>query len=263
MSGGVPTAMLLVLVTAAGAWWPQPAGEVGRWEQRLEALSPADPMAYFELAEEIADAAADESQLALAGHLFGVAGALDPQRLGRSACLAIADLEPNEYAKRRMLALGALLDRRAGGLVEQPGGALDIHPEDALAVSEAISHYRKGDGARALKLLLRPGAMDLLEAWGAVAFRGGAARFVEDCRLYRGSRKPTLTDQDLVTMLRFEAALLAGNNRSWSGDLLLTQGRPLIEVDPDRIEEALGADGSRPCFGPVVMQQLLSHRHPP
>ncbi|MHC4101335.1 MAG: hypothetical protein ACYS15_01500 [Planctomycetota bacterium] len=252
-------ALFVVLVAAATASWPQPEADVGgadgaavgsvRWEQRLEALSPADPMAYFELAEEVADAAGDEAQVALARHLFGLSGALDPQRLGRSACLAVADLEPNEYARQRLLALAALLDRRPGGLAAgQSGGVLDIHPEAALAVSEAISFYRRGDGTRALKLLERPGAADLLEAWGGTAFRGGAKRFVEDCRLYRGSREPTLTDRDLTLMLRFEAAILAGVNRTWTGDLLLGEGRPLIEVDPDRIEEALGVDGSRPCY---------------
>ena len=54
--------------------------------------------------------------------------------------------------------------------------------------------------------------------------------------------------RDLVLMLRLEAALLAGPDRSWSGDMLLTQGRPLVEVDADRIEETLGVDASRPCY---------------
>ena len=90
--------------------------------------------------------------------------------------------------------------------------------------------------------------MYLLEVWGGTVFRGGAKRFVEDCRLYRGSREPTLTDRDLTLMLRFEAAILAGVNRTWTGDLLLTEGRPLIEVDPNRMEEVLGVDGSRPCY---------------
>jgi hypothetical protein len=260
MSAGASWSMAIVLVAAGISWWPQPAGSgdgpsagrrvgSGRWEQRLEALSPADPMAYFELAEEVADEAANEGQTALARHLFGLAGALDPQRLGRSACLAIADLESNEYAKRRLLALGSLLDRRAGGLAgPQPGDSVAIHPEAALAISEAFSYYRKGDGARALKQLDQPGAMDLLEAWSGVVFSGGATRFIEDCRLYRGARKPTLTREDLVAFLRFEAALLAGENRSWLGDLLLTEGRPLIEVDPNRTGEVLGTDGSLPCY---------------
>jgi hypothetical protein len=243
MSGAGFVATVTVLLAAAAG-----SGE-GPWELRLEALSPADPMAYFELAEEVADAASDQRQTALARHLFGLAGALDPQRLGRSACLAVADLEPDGHSRRRLLALAALLDRRPGGLVaRQPGAAPEIQLETALAVSEAISHYRKGDGTKALKLLERPGAVELLEAWGEVAFRGGAARFAEDCRLYRGARRPTLADRDLVLMIRFEAAILAGINRSWSSDLLLTEGQPLIEVDPDRIEEALGVDGSRPCY---------------
>ncbi|MHC5006889.1 MAG: hypothetical protein ACYTGF_05970 [Planctomycetota bacterium] len=249
----------LALLAAVSSWGSQPAGsgdgtfdpwgEAGRWEQRLEALSPADPMAYFELAEEVADEGGNEAQVALARHLFGLAAALDPRRLGRSACLAIADLESNTYAKRRLLALGALLDRRAGGVAgQQPGDSVAIDPEAALAISEAFSYYRKGDGARALKRLERPGAMDLLETWSGVVFPGGATRFIEDCRLYRGARKPPVTPEDQVTYLRFEAALLSGESRSWLGDLLLTEGRPLIEVDPNRAEEVLGADGSRPCF---------------
>jgi hypothetical protein len=258
MSGSGLMTLAVVLVTAS-SWWPQPAGsdngtygrrsEVGRWEQRLEALSPADPMAYFELAEEVADEAGNEGQIALARHLFGLAAALDPRRLGRSACLAIADLESNEYAKRRLLALGALLDRRAGGVAGlQPGESVAIDPDAALAISEAFSYYRKGEGTRALKRLDLPGAMDLLEAWSGVVFHGGATRFIEDCRLYRGARKPPVTQEDQVAFLRFEAALLAGDNRSWLGDLLLTEGRPLIEVDPNRAEEVLGTDGSKPCF---------------
>jgi hypothetical protein len=90
--------------------------------------------------------------------------------------------------------------------------------------------------------------MDLLDAWGGVIFPGGATRFIEDCRIHRGSSKPTLSPRENLELLRFEAAILAGDSRSWSADLLLTEGRPLIEVDPDRLDEALGANGSMPCF---------------
>ena len=57
-----------------------------------------------------------------------------------------------------------------------------------------------------------------------------------------------VTDHDLTMMLRFEAALLAGDNRTWAGDLLLTQGRPLIEVDPGRIQDTLSVDVTRACY---------------
>jgi hypothetical protein len=217
------------------------------WTPSLEGLDPVDPMAYFELAEEIADASDDRSQRELARHLFALAGVLDPPKLGRSACLALADLEPDEYAKRRLQALAALLDERAGGLGLGPPGETTYDHAAALAVTEAISPYRKGNGAKALASLRTPGAMEILDAY-PVVFHGGAERFVEDCRQYRGSRPPSISAKDLVLMLQFEAALLAGEHRSWSGELLLTGGRPLIEVDPDRLESSFGVNGSKPCY---------------
>lgn len=220
----------------------------GPWTRRLERLNPDDPMAYFELAEEIADASTDDTQRAMARELFALSGVLAPSRLGRSACLALADLEADELAKRRLLALAALLDERAGGLAQGPAGRTSYYQRaEALAVSEAMSSYRKGNGAQALTSLRTPGAVELLDAYPAV-FRGGAERFIEDCRLYRNSRKPTISQRDLVESLRVEAALLSGDDRNWSGELLLTDGRPLIEVDPDRLDLSFGVNAAQPCY---------------
>ncbi|MHC4414548.1 MAG: hypothetical protein ACYS0G_04620 [Planctomycetota bacterium] len=215
--------------------------------ERLEALDPADPVSYFELAEEIADAARDQAGRDLAGHLFALAGLLDPPRLGRSACLALADLEDREPSKQRLLAMAWLLDERGGWLSLGTEDRAPVDPEAALAVAESLGHYRKGQGSRALTTLRTPGAGELLERHGSV-LRGGTARFLEDCRLYRGSRKPMLSPQDLTGMLHLERALLAGPDRSWSGELALTRGRPLIEVDPDRLQDTLGVDGSKPYY---------------
>jgi hypothetical protein len=217
-------------------------------EQRLAALRPQRALAYFELAEEIADAPQDQAQRDLARRLFALAGALDPKRLGRSACLALYDLEPDPIARRRLMVLAALLDERAAGSGREPQRPEWADRAAALAVSEAIGHYRRGEGSKAIARIGAPGAMDVLEACGAIVFRGGSARFVEDCKAFRAARRPSVSDQDLVTMLRFEAALLSGENRSWSGDLLLGGGRPLLEVDPDRLAESLGADASQPCW---------------
>ncbi len=214
-------------------------------QERLEALRPSRPIDYFELAEEIADEAGSPADLDLARHLFGLAGVLDPDRLGRSACLALADLEADDIGRRRMLALASMLDPRGAALPPSPDPGDD--PAAALAVAEALGHYRRGEGARAEAALRRAGAMELLESCGHV-LRGGAKRFVEDCRLYRGSRRPQLGAEELATHLRLEAALLAGADRTWSGELLLSTGRPLIEVDPERIEEALGVDRSKPRY---------------
>jgi hypothetical protein len=217
-------------------------------EERLSALRPQRPMSYFELAEEIADAPQDQAQRDLARRLFGLAGALDPRRLGRSACLALYDLEPDENAKRRLLILAALLDERVAGGGREPDRPVWADRAAALAVSEAIGHYRRGEGSKAINRINAPGAADLLESCGGMVFRGGPERFIEDCKTYRGARRPGVPASDLLTMLRFEAALLAGEKRSWSQDLLLGGGRPLLEVDPDRLADSLGADPALACW---------------
>ena len=242
--GVIVTLLVVVLAGWARQQGPRPQES---WTPRLEALAPEQPMAYFELAEEVADAARDEAGRALARHLLGLAGALDPTRLGRSACLALADLAIDEHVRRRYQALATLLDRRGGvgGWSRAPEDEIDRGA--ALALAEALSHYRTGHGGRALAALRDPGAMALLQQHGDV-LRGGAERFLADCRLYRGQSRPYVSDQDLVRMLRLEVALLAGHERSWADELLLAGGRPLVDVDPGRLEETLGANPSRPYW---------------
>lgn len=242
-------AMLIgALLLPGGGDATQGAGasrDIQRWQSRLEALRPEQPLGYLELAEEIADAAADDAELALARRLFGLAGLLDPYRLGRSACLALADLEPGEQDTRRLLALAALL---SGGPIWL---AVDQDAEPAatavVAVADTLSHFRQGHGSRAQAALRRPGARELLLDHEHI-LRGGIKRFDEDCKLYRNQRRPSQSEAELTRLLRFEAALLAGPDRSWSGELLLGAGRPLIEVDPDRLQDAFGLDASRPLY---------------
>lgn len=222
--------------------------EADQWEQRLESLTPANPLAYFELAEEIADAANDEYHRKLAQHLFALSGVLDPINLGRSACLALADMESRVHHKQRLLALSDLLDERGGSVAwVQTTQVKQISPSAALAVSEALSHYRKGNGNRAIAALNTPGATELLEAAGGV-LRGGVQRFIEDCKLYRSGRSPTIASNDLLSMLQLEAALLAGDNRTWSADEMFTDARPLLEVDPDNLQQTLLVDGSKAYY---------------
>ncbi len=249
------TALLIVLLAMFPARWTTNAEAqavniepVDRWEARLAALAPTNPLAYFELAEEIADDSVGKSHRELARHLFALAGVLDPPGLGRSASLALADMEDRAHVKRQLLALAALLDER-GGVAGwgQPDEAPQISASAAVAVGEALSYYRRGRGPRALSVLEKPGATALLESAGGV-LRGGARRFMEDCKLYRGQRKPTVTEDDLRRMLQLEAAVLAGVDRAWSGQLLLGRGRPLVEVDPDNLQQTFGVDASRPYY---------------
>ncbi len=234
--------ILALLCAVVGVGVAQDAGGSGRgtwieWEDRLEALTPTEPMDYFELAEEIMDGADTAARRELARRLFRIAGVLDPHRLGRSSCLALADLSDAPRERRRLLALAELLGASTRGVVRR---ADETSREAALAVSEAFSHYRQGDGAKALRSLDAPGAMELLERHSD-ALRGGAARFLAECEdLQRGSITATANDPE--TLLQLEIALLASDARTWGSELAVNTGRTLIEVDPTRLDRSFDID---------------------
>jgi hypothetical protein len=188
----------------------------------------------------------------LAKRLYALAGALEPERLGRSACLALAGMEEDEQAKRRLKALAALLPGMGAGAgggvaVAATASAPEWSAAAATAVGDALSYYRRGDGPRAMIALKAPGADVLMQQYGRM-LPGGYARFIEDCKAYKGQQAPTLSSADLIRMLRFESSILAGRERSWSSEALLTGGPALIEVDPMQLQESLGVDASRPLY---------------
>ena len=221
------------------------------FDDRLAGLDPSNPRAYFELAEDVADAPATDDDRELARRLFALAAVLDSRTFGRSACLALASMEDDANAKRRLRALASLLDASRFSSMPATGFEVDRRAEPTSAAiigaTEALGRYRNGQGALALTAAREPGVMEVLESANA-AIPGGVARFLEDCKLYRGQVKPSLSEDEVNALLRLEAALLAGAYRSWSGELLMSGGQPLVEVDPDRLEESLGIDATRTVF---------------
>lgn len=227
--------------------------------ERLNALRPQQPMAYFELAEDMADAAGDdESMRDLARYLFGLAGVLDPDRLGRSAALALADMTDNAESRRRLLALASILDQRGHSilLTMQPHTDhtrdVDFDTAAIMTFLEAIGEYRWGRGARAMSTLRREG-MDEILAFYVAPLRVTASEIHDAIRTYRtGQNRPPISTDELDAMHRMELAMLTGPHavirRPWSADLMLTQDRPLIEVDPDRLDMSFGVDASRPYY---------------
>ncbi|MCA9297208.1 MAG: hypothetical protein KC983_11840 [Phycisphaerales bacterium] len=249
-----------ILIMLAGAVIGMTGADVPRLNERLAALRPSNPLAYFELGEEVADGATSIEERTLARTLFGLAGALDRDRFGRSACLALADIEEDAAQKRRLLALADLLDdgtslRRRDGRTQRKS----IDPAAAFAVAQALHEYRQGSGTRALRALEQAGAMELLNAYDD-ALRGGARRFLEDCELYRSGDPPALSADDVSRMLHLEAALLAGADRTWTDELLLTDGATLIEVDPDQIAESLHVDVNRPVYRDGRWREMTERR---
>jgi hypothetical protein len=251
-----------------------PDEPTARWSARLEALDPARPMEYFLLAEEVADAAAASSgsealtRRALARQLFGLSAVLasadlvgagrtlglDEAKLTRSAALALADLAEDPGRAARLRTAAALLDRRGGTLLASPlatpPGDPQVGGQDgaaALALSEALSLHRRGQGPKVTRLLAHPGVAELLDAHGSM-IDGGADRLREDARAYRGQARPSMKEGAVTALLHLELGVLAGRDRPWSTDLRMTRDQPLAEVDLTRLDELLEVDPSRPFW---------------
>ncbi|MDZ4756345.1 MAG: hypothetical protein SGJ11_17860, partial [Phycisphaerae bacterium] len=235
----------------AGTPAPAIAHTARSWTTRLEALTPVQPDGYFELAEEVADAATTAEERELARTLFGLAGTLDTQRLGRSSALGQASLVTDERQQRTLRALAALLDASGVGMVTESRGDASTSLSAAMALSEAFSHLRRGQGPRALGIVKAPEVNALLEVYGS-HMPGGPERFREDCRVYKGGVRPSLSPEQLVTMLRMEEAMLsapgAGSSRRWSSSLIETSGRPLLEIDTSALDIAFGVNPKRPYW---------------
>ena len=186
-----------VLLVAAG----QAAG--GRdWSKRLAQLDPSRPAAYFELAEEVADAAKTGQEEELARTLYGLAGALDRDRYARSAALGIASLTDDPRVRRRLQALASLLARGEAELLAEAAAARTTAIA-AVSLSESFSFFRRGQGPRALGLVKSPETAALLERFGA-GLPGGADRFREDCRAFKGGLRPELAPPQRLAMLAIE-----------------------------------------------------------
>ncbi len=238
-------------------------------EERLSRLNPDDPMAYFELAEEIAYESPDPQGLDLARRLFVLASELDRARnpqapLAASACLALAELSTSADERRWLLAIARSLRERSDPASSAAGPeppALDV-ASPAAALAEALDRWRAGDHRRAQGLLERPDVADLLNQHGSV-LTGGAPGIMNEfrptlacreCRNQRivrsdhdpahpmrlcytcgGNPGPRLTDQILVEHLRLESMLLSGAQRSWAAQLVVDRGEPLRDADPGEL----------------------------
>ncbi len=223
------------------------------WNDRLEALEPSQPLAYFELAEEIADVERSRQMVALAKHLFALAGALDPERLGRSSCLALADLEEQPHHKRQFLALAELLARRrSNSSIATTDAEAPDTPERraaALALAEGLSHYRRGNGSRAAQIMRRDEVLLLMQSVESALPRRSVDAFLKEVEAER--RRPKIDKATLIRLVQVEQFLLGAEpagSAAWATELTFTGGQPLIEVDPTRLDQALGADTARPFW---------------
>ena len=272
---------LPLLLTAASA--PQPPAEapplpatVVNLSQRLSALTPSDPLAYFILAEDLSAEAVDKPSRDLARTLFSLAFELYRVRnqpgdgeMARSAALGLASLTTIDSERRWLFAVGeqvAPATDRAGAAGARLPSAV---PEaTAFYLATAMGLARSGDGRRAEQFLGREGVRDLLNATqstigGSPGSANSVLKWIEDwpacptcknrrivtranesalCPYCDGNPGPKLTDAQLLTQYRAESLLLKGAYRSWSAQLLADGGEPLRDPNPADVAASFGVD---------------------
>jgi len=283
-----PICVLVIACLPAAARSSQPtapppaaAPVTERFLDRLERLTPADPISYFRLGEEVADAAADPASMALARELLVLAFHLDLAAGGQAgvaapACLALAEAQRGGRDRAWLLALAKTLDPRRVAPEWLTRPVAPTADSAAYQVAMFLGLVRSGDGAQARQLLARPGVREGLYAYnrvlrelglpgGAEALEREAGRWpcpecagarivrrpgpgggeVRLCSNCRGDPGPRLAPGELEAHLRFESWALQGVQRSWAAQAAVDAGAPLLDPDPASVAPAFGVDPSR------------------
>lgn len=166
-------------------------------DERLATLSPANASGYFLLGEE----AQDENQLELAVRLFVLAASLDGERFGRSACLALAEIEKQRnqpMAESDLRSLASLLTGSSGGDSSDSLGIKAAQREyrrSASLLSAMLGFYRQGEGQKALAALDLNAATERLVKEFSRSF-GSIGQIISFCRNY--PRCPTCRNEHLI-----------------------------------------------------------------
>lgn len=252
---------------------------VDRLSEKLAALAPSDPMAYFRLGEEVAAEAFDRPSRDLARTLFVLAMHLDREQGGKlhltpSACLALATLTPSESERRWLAAMASASDTRADAQERQARLPPAVSESVALELATTLGLLRAGEGRRAEQSLAKPAVAELLGAYENVlndeGHLGGISRLRQiaaqwpcpECRNRRvvtrgeggkprlcptcgGVPGPRLQRSELIVHLRMESALLRGIHRLWSAQALADNNQPLREADPNELAAWYKVDTTR------------------
>ncbi len=204
---GAFAACLLALpaltTTPAAAQTGQSVPAATAWQERLAALTPADPAAYLELGEEIAatitepqSGAPAESAAAtrrLVVELYVLALALDQRDTGisptgASAALALASISIRDEEKRWLTAVARTLDPRQAPPPWMARPEVASVESEAFRAASAIGLIRSGDGIRARQLLGHAEVRAVLERSSSLierlGFSGGAGRLLREAELW-------------------------------------------------------------------------------
>jgi hypothetical protein len=210
-------------------------------EQRLEALDPDQPSAYFELAEEVAEGLPGGGpDKALARRLYGLAGRLDPDGFGASAALGIAWISTDGSEKDRFQVVAARLDP---GLVQRVG---QEHPvvdaETAMKIADALAGTGAGRWDAIKRVLADNTNRKVIRSWEDSLTVTVA--WLEQQAASRAKLHLPLTPRDSLGLIRLELMLLDPALADWSTTLGMHGDPPLIDIPKDDIFRMLLDDES-------------------
>ena len=276
--------IVCAFVCAASAWNAAAQDATDRFAERLSALTPARPVEYYLLGEEVADAAAGPEDVMLARRLFVLAYSLGaqpdaPPWLRASACIALASLERDASRRRWLIAVASILDDRYADVASREEPLAEFPRATRLAFAEYLGLVRAGRGVLARQRLEEPGMNDLLDAIDAVVIgaknapslariRGeagvwpckqcGNARAVPDasdpetrvmlCPNCRGNPGPLLSDNDRLGYVALEAIALRADGRTWSAEHAMLRTGPLLDPDPERVPTLFQIDPTKSVY---------------
>jgi hypothetical protein len=174
--------------TAASSPAPADTSPLALYRDRLTALDPSQPLAYFELAEEIAAEVRTPEGRRLARHLYVLAILAPrptipatpaaptpsaPAWLSSSAALGLAALAENEHDRRWLSALAGTLAPVDTAVEHQPPPDTATRDAAAVELATALGLIRAGDGRKAAKILDKPAVATLLGRYEGLLNSGG------------------------------------------------------------------------------------------
>jgi len=277
----VASVIAIILTSALGAAPDAPSSptdlRLPGVRERLAALDPAEPMAYFELAEEIAAEFPDESGRRRAEQLFVLTLELSRReqgaeaRIGPSVFRALAALSDDPFERRWLTLLSGTGTEAGAGSPET--GAIP----GALDAAGAIGAFRAADAPEARRHLARAGVQGAIDATAGAVPRFapmaprlpdvpacptcrnrlilkpaiGADVQLQICPTCRGNPGPALSPSEFLATLQAEDLLIDPTHRRWSAQLLLGGGAPITEAGARDLAGRFVVDPARPYFHPV------------
>ena len=215
---------------------------------RLLSLRPSEPLEYIVLAEDVRDGATSRGERELARSLFALAAVLEPS-YARGVMPAIVDLEDDRRTRQRLRTVMMTLPdpvRIDGGQSarEQRGAGVlrDRRTRQArLEFGRFFSSLRRSDERGIRDASSSPGVDQLLDQF-CIAWPGGPEQLRRLAAGGDGLPIDRLSLTRLRLMLQIEEVALGGDIVDWGADLVVTDGAPLIDVDPSDLSVVLGID---------------------